>query len=169
MQGAADTVASAATHDGMHAFHGKRVKPPKLPEAVAGLRPRMHVAFFSPDAEKYQIVPIAHDGVVTLNIYAVRDCDAFSEAEQEMLLLALEAVKKINPVVLVSLCSGGVNRSCLFKILAQIGAGLDPDPWSGYNSYFSAIVKLAKEHGDIRAALSDAVKPSSTRKRTLGA
>ena len=66
-----------------------------------------------------------------------------------------------NPIAI----RGGVNRSCLFKILAQIDAGQVPDRWSGENSYFGAIVRLATERGDVKAALADAVKPSSLRKR----
>ena len=167
-EGATETAASV-TRDGMLAFHGKRAKPPKLPEEVAGLRPRVHVAFHSPDTEESPILRSVHDGVVTFTIHAVHDGDAFSVAEQEVLLVVLKEVKKLKPAVLVSLCTGGVNRSCLFKILAQIDAGLEPAPWSGENSYFGAIVALAKEQGDIKAALSDAVKPSSLRKRALEA
>jgi len=155
-EGATETAASV-TRDGMLAFHGKRAKPPKLPEEVAGLRPRVHMAFHSPDAEESPILRSVHDG------------DAFSVAEQEVLLVVLKEVQKLKPAVLVSLCTGGVNRSCLFKILAQIDAGLEPDAWSGENSYFGAIVQLAKAQGDIKAALAEAVKPSSLRKRARDA
>lgn len=175
-EGAAETVTSVP-HAGMLAFHGKRAKPPKLPEEVAGLRPRVHVAFHSPATEKH--CPLAalqppfarseHDGVTTFAVHGVHDGNEFSTAEKELLMMVLKEVKKLKPAVLVSLCTGGVNRSCLFKILAQIDAGQEADPWSGENSYFGAIVALAKEQGSVKAALAEAVKPSSLRKRARDA
>lgn len=157
----AEAASAGPSGDGILMLHGKRSKPPSMPADVV-LRSQFIVEFDS-GSEPLHSVRVDDKSVTVVIVMGIGDGNSLTKKQQTLLLGLLQKIKASQPAGVLSLCKGGVNRSCLFKCLAQIDAGQMPDPFTGNNDYFAEIVRLAKASGNVKQALADAVKPSMLR------
>lgn len=118
---------------------------------------------FGSGSDPLHSVRVDGESATVVIVMGIGDGNSFTKPQQQLLLGVLQKVKDSQPAGLLSLCKGGVNRSCLFKCLAQIDVGQTPDSFTGDNDYFAEIVRLARASGNVKQALADAVKPSALR------